>query len=158
MTHMATAVAEPRSEADPATVGEAFARALAAKDRDRIADLLSDEVDFEALTPRRHWVAGTSAQAVDEVILGHWLGPDDVVLGIRSMTSGRMADRQRVGYCLAVRRDGTDHVLEQQAYYTAEGGRISWIRILCSGYRPAEAAVVHIPDHDRDQQKELHHA
>ena len=98
--------ATPRVER--ATVGEAFARALAAKDRGQLAELLSEEVDFEALTPGRHWVAATSTEAVDEVMLRHWLKPDDVVLEIRSLTSGQVADRQRVGYRLAVRRDGTE--------------------------------------------------
>jgi hypothetical protein len=28
-------------------------------------------------------------------------------------------------------------VVEQQAYYATEGGRIAWMRVLCSGFRPA---------------------
>src|SRR4051812_31067221 len=135
MTEYRSGPAEPTLMEGTATVGEAFARAMAAKDRDQIVDLLSDQVDFQALTPGRHWVAATSAAAVDEVILRHWLRPNDVVIELRSLTSGQVADRQRVGYRLAVHRDGTDHVLEQQAYYLADGQRISWIRILCSGYR-----------------------
>ena len=61
MSEHGTGVAEVTVMDDGTTVGEAFARALAAKDRDRIADLLSDDVDFEALTPGRHWSAATSA-------------------------------------------------------------------------------------------------
>ncbi len=158
MTAIRTGSAEPTLKADRATVGEAFARALAAKDRDRIMDLLTGAVDFEALTPRRHWVAATPAAVVDDVILRHWLTPNDTVLELGSLTTGRVADRERVGYRLTVRRDGTDHVLEQQAYYTTDGRRISWIRILCSGYRPAEAELVHPPEDHRNQQKEMHHA
>lgn len=158
MTQHTARMAQAMSQPEGETVGEAFARALAAKDRRRLTALLSDEVDFEALTPRRHWVATTAAQAVDEVMLRHWLGPDDVVLEVRSLSSGQVADRQRVGYRLAVRRDGGDHVLEQQAYYVADGRQISWIRILCSGYRPAETELVKVPATDPDQQKELHHA
>jgi hypothetical protein len=158
MTQPGTGVADATRRTGGATVGEAFARALAAKDRSQLIGLLSDEVDFEALTPRRHWVAATSTEAVDEVMLRHWLGPDDVVLEIRSLTSGQVADRQRVGYRLAVRRDGLDHVLEQQAYYVADGLRISSIRILCSGYRPAETELVDVHAYHRDQPEELHHA
>jgi len=139
-------------------VGEAFARALAAKDRDRLVDLLTDEVDFEALTPRRHWVAATATDAVDGVMLRHWLGPDDVVLRVGPLISGRVADRQRVGYRLTVRREGSDHVLEQQAYYVSDGQRISWIRILCSGFRPTDNQSAQLPGDHRDRQKELHHA
>lgn len=108
-----TAVSQDAAQrADDATVGEAFAVALAAKDRDRLVALLADRIDFEALTPRRHWVATTSTEAVDDVILGHWLRPDDVVREVRSVTSGQVADAERVGYRLVVRRDDQDLVLE----------------------------------------------
>lgn len=140
------------------TVGEAFARALAARDRAGLVALLTEDLDFEALTPRRHWVATTASQAVDEVMLRHWLGPDDVVLSVGSISSGRVVDRQRVGYRLAVRRDGQDHILEQQAYYVSDGRQISWIRILCSGYRPADVELVNVPGEHRDQQKEMQDA
>lgn len=140
------------------TVGEAFARALAARDRAGLVALLTENLDFEALTPRRHWVAATASQAVDEVMLRHWLGPDDVVLSVGSISSGRVVDRQRVGYRLAVRRDGQDQILEQQAYYVSDGRQISWIRILCSGYRPADVQLVNVPGEHRDQQKEMQDA
>ena len=42
-----------------ASVGERFAQALAAKDRAALIALLADPVDFQALTPRRHWQAVT---------------------------------------------------------------------------------------------------
>jgi len=29
------------------------------------------------------------------------------------------------------------HLVEQQAYYSTTDGRISWMRVLCSGFRPA---------------------
>ena len=57
MTQQATGAAEATSGLDEATVGEAFAHGLAAKERGRLVSLLSDEVDFQTLTPRRHWVA-----------------------------------------------------------------------------------------------------
>ena len=37
------------------TVGEQFARALAAKDFGRVAELLHPEIDFRGMTPRRFW-------------------------------------------------------------------------------------------------------
>ncbi len=57
-----------------ATTGEQFARALAAKDGAALRALLADTLDFQALTPGRHWQAATSRQAVEEIILGHWFG------------------------------------------------------------------------------------
>ena len=153
MTRQSSSIQQPVRHA-ATTVGEDFALALAAKDRDRLVDLLTFEVDFQALTPGRHWVAATAAQAVDEVMLRHWLRPADTVLAVRSLTRGRVADRQRVGYRLAVLRDGVAQVLEQQAYYAADGHRIGWIRILCSGYRPD----VQIPATEHHQSKEIRHA
>lgn len=140
MAQHATVTAHGGRGAGRPTAGEEFARAFAAKDRDRLIELLSDGVDFEALTPGRHWVGSSSAEAVEEIMLRHWLRPDDVVLHVDSVTTGQVGDRQRVGYRLAVRRDGVDHALEQQAYYLTQGQRISWIRILCSGYQAAQVA------------------
>jgi uncharacterized protein YcfJ len=125
------------------TVGEHFARAVAAKDSSRIQSLLADEVDFVALTPRRHWTASTPREAVDEIILKHWFRPDDDIHEIRSVSVGQVADLQRVSYRFGIRRDGQEHVLEQQAYYSSDGERITWMRIVCSGYRPAESAQTH---------------
>lgn len=158
MNQHGTDVAEATQRMARDRVGAAFARALAAKDRAGLIALLAEDLDFEALTPRRHWVAVSAIQAVDEVMLRHWLGPEDVVLGVGSLTSGRVVDRQRVGYRIAVRSDGQDYVLEQQAYYVSDGQQISWIRILCSGYRPAETELRTTPGDDRDIQKEIHNA
>ena len=112
------------------TVGEQFAVALAAKDSNRMRALLADPVDFQALTPGRHW------QAVDAIILGIWFGPNDDIHELRAVSCGQVADRERVTYRLGVRRDHREYVVEQQAYYDSDGARINWIRLLCSGYRP----------------------
>jgi hypothetical protein len=39
---------------------------------------------------------------------------------------------------MRVRRSGGDHLVEQQAYYSTESGRITWMRVLCSGYQPVQ--------------------
>ena len=48
------------------TAGEHFARALAAKDSAALCALLADPVDFQALTPGRHWQATTGRQVAAE--------------------------------------------------------------------------------------------
>ena len=55
--------------------GERFARALAAKDSGVLCALLADPVDFQALTPGRHWQASTGRQAVEEIILAAGSAP-----------------------------------------------------------------------------------
>jgi hypothetical protein len=36
-----------------------------------------------------------------------------------------------------VRNDDGQNLVEQQAYLSERDGRIGWLRIMCSGYRPA---------------------
>ncbi len=93
------------------TLGERFAQALGRKDQDALCALLADTIDFQALTPRRHWQAAT----------------------------GQVVDCEHVAYRLRVRTDGRDHLVEQQAYYRTDGRRITWMRVLCSGYQPLPA-------------------
>jgi ketosteroid isomerase-like protein len=134
----------PRSATDggpPATAsaGERFARALAAKDADALCALLADQVDFQALTPGRHWQAGTARQAVREIILARWFGEGDDITELCSAAAGRVLDREHVAYRVRVRRSGHDYLVEQQAYYLTDGPRITWMRVLCSGYQPVPA-------------------
>ena len=49
--------------------------------------------------------------------------------------TGSVADRDRVGYRLRVTNSGGVFLVEQQAYFGVESDRITWLRILCSGYR-----------------------
>ena len=121
------------------TAGERFARALAAKDSGALCALLGDPADFQALTPGRHWQAGTPGQAVREIILAKWFGEGDDITDLCSVTSGQVLDRQHVAYRVRVRRSGRDYLVEQQAYYLTEGPRITWMRVLCSGYQPLPA-------------------
>ena len=132
-TPVADAVA---ADVAAATAGERFARALAAKDSGALCALLADPVDFQALTPGRHWQAGTGRQAVEEIILAYWFGLGDEITELCSVVNGRVLDREHVAYRVRVRRAGQDYLVEQQAYYRTEGPRITWMRVLCSGYQP----------------------
>jgi hypothetical protein len=127
----------PRSATDAA--GVRFAAALAAQDAAGLRSVLADVVDFEGLTPGRHWQAGTGRQAVEDVILGRWFGPGRAVTELCWVTTGAVAGRDHVAYRLRVREADRDYLVEQQAYYQTAGDRISWVRILCSGYQPVDA-------------------
>jgi hypothetical protein len=129
-----------------ASVGERFVRAIVAKDIDGLHRVLADPVDFQALTPGRHWQAGRPAEVAGEIVLGRWFGTGDDIVELCSMQAGRVADREHLAYRLRVRRAGRDYLVEQQAYYDADGPRISWLRLLCSGYQPVTAEVA--PDQD----------
>lgn len=121
-------------------VGEEFVRALAAKDGAALRAVLADPIDFAALTPGRHWTASAPDEVVIEIILGKWFGPGDEIVAVESTGGDSLPDREHLRYRLRVRRDGQDHLVEQQAYYnTAAGPRggqqINWLRVLCSGYQ-----------------------
>ena len=113
-----------------------FARSLAAKDFRRILDLMHPEIDFQGLTPRRHWEATDPATAVSEV-LRVWFGDSDEKEALEQLQSDSFADRERVGYRFSVRKPEGLFLIEQQVYLSARDGKIGWMRVLCSGYRPA---------------------
>jgi hypothetical protein len=119
-------------------LGEQFAASLAKKDRAALFALLADEMDFRAMTPGRFWEASTPTDVVDDVILGHWFEPSDHIEALESVETAEIADRTRVGYLLKVRNDDGMHLVEQQAYLAEQDGRISWLRVMCSGYRPID--------------------
>jgi hypothetical protein len=117
------------------TLGESFARALGAKDFERVGQLLHPEVDFRGLTPGRSWDAQGAEQVVGEV-LTRWFEPSDEIERVQQVQSDAFADRGRVGYRFAGRNGDGPFVVEQQAYYAERDGRIGWMRIVCSGFRP----------------------
>lgn len=117
-------------------VGTRFAEALAAKDRDALLALLHPEVEFRAMTPRRFWEADSATEVVDDILLGTWFEPTDHIDELESVAGGEVVDRNRVGYRLRVTNDDGTSAVEQQAYYDVADGQITWLRIMCAGYRP----------------------
>lgn len=115
------------------TLGESFARALAAKDHVRVLELLHPDVDFRAMTPSRVW----EAEEPDDVVkaLRFWFDDGDVIDRIEVLETDHFADRERVGYRLRVTSEDGVHLVEQQAYLSELDGRIGWLRIMCAGYR-----------------------
>ncbi|GIL34657.1 hypothetical protein PDTK01_07330 [Phycicoccus sp. DTK01] len=118
------------------TLGPRLAAAIAAKDPDTVRALVAPDVDFRGLTPGRAW-EGTGAEALVEVLFGAWFEPSDEVRALLDVTVGApVEDTERVSYRLALRNGDGDFTAEQQAYYRTEGERITYLRVLCSGFRP----------------------
>jgi hypothetical protein len=137
------AIGDRRSEtwAMPDELGQRFARALAEKDRAGLLDLLDPHVDFRGLTPNQVWEADSAVQLVDDIILGAWFEDDDHIDALEDVQLGSVIDRHRVSYRLgAVTPDGP-FVVEQQAYFDTSGDRITWLRILCSGFQAVDAPL-----------------
>jgi hypothetical protein len=121
------------------SLGEAFAQALSRKDFDEVSRLLHPQVDFRGLTPGRMWEASDARTVVDDV-LTTWFEPSDEIERLVSTQTDAFADRARVGYRLEGRNPDGPFVVEQQAYYGERDGRIGWMRVVCSGFRPRAQA------------------
>jgi hypothetical protein len=126
------------STAPASTLGTAFAESLMAKDFERLESLLDDEIDFRALTPNRQWEATSAKQAVSDVVRT-WFDDDvefNEPLMIETDDDGGCA---RVGYRFRGHEGERPFVVEQQAFYETRDGRISWMRLVCSGLRTIPA-------------------
>lgn len=115
-------------------LGAEFARALAAKDFERMTELLDPELDFRGVTPRKFWEAGNPGELVDGV-LRQWFKDADEIEAVEKLETDSFADRERVGYRLRVRREDGTFLIEQQLFISERSGRIAWIRSVCSGFR-----------------------
>ena len=99
-------------------------------------ELFAPDVDFEAMTPRRTWKA-SDPEAVVSIVFDNWFEDSDHVEALEAVDTDGFADRQRVGYRLSVSNPEGRFLVEQQAYLSECDGQIAWMRVLCSGYRPA---------------------
>jgi hypothetical protein len=118
------------------TLGEQFAHAVAAKDDAAVLELLHPELDFRAMTPARFWEAAEPKDVVD--ILATWFGNRGTLEQVVQVDTDRFADRERVGYRLQFRDGDAVQLVEQQAYLSERDGKIGWLRIMCTGFRPVE--------------------
>jgi hypothetical protein len=130
-----SSVTDPAVLAAETTLGARFAQALGRKNWDAITELVDPDVDFQGLTPRSVWEASDAHTLVDGV-LRQWFEDSDMIEEIASIETDAFADRQRVGYRFLGHNPDNRFVVEQQVYYTEKDGRINWMRVLCSGYRP----------------------
>jgi hypothetical protein len=109
---------------------------MAAKDAQGIVEVLADDVDFRGLTPNRAWEA-SGADAVVEIILGSWFELKDELDELLEVRTDRVSDRQSVAYRIRGHNPDGPFVVEQNAFLAERDGRIEWLRVLCSGFRPA---------------------
>lgn len=115
-------------------VGRAFAEALGHKDFSAVKGLLDEQIDFRGLTPRRVWEASDPGTLVEDVFK-HWFEESDDLEEILAIETDAFANSRRVAYRFRGHNPDGPFVVEQQAYYTEKDGRISWMRVLCSGFR-----------------------
>ena len=68
------------------------------------------------------------------MILGTWFSSERTITRILRLDSDTVGTVSRVGYRFQAELPDGDFVIEQQAYFKAVNCRISWLRILCSGF------------------------
>ncbi len=118
------------------TLGSEWARALSEKDFDGLAELLHPQIDFRALTPRRSWEAD-DPEALITGVLRVWFDDSDEIETLERVETDAFSDRERVGYRFRGHNADGPFVVEQQAYLAQRDGKIGWMRVICSGFRPA---------------------
>ena len=97
--------------------------------------VLADDVDFRAMTPGRFWESTSAVEVIDDVILGRWFTPSDHLDALEHVDTGAVEGREKVTYLLRGHNGDGAFVVEQHAYYDVSDGRITWLRVACSGYR-----------------------
>ena len=88
------------------------------------------------MTPSRTWEASDREELIS-ILFESWFEPTDEIEALESLESDTVADRERVGYRFSVTNPDGRHVVEQQAYLSERDGQIGWMRVVCSGFRPA---------------------
>ena len=114
----------------------AFVDAIVARDFPRARGLLHPEIDFRAMTPNRVWEADGPA-GVEEVLRAWFEHPDRTVERVDSAESGSVGDTLRVGWSVYGSSADGPFIYEQQAYVREDDGQVVWMRVMCSGPRPA---------------------
>jgi hypothetical protein len=125
---------DPGAATTDERAGPAFAHALAARDFDKLQSLLHTEVEFRALTPRRSWEADGDSPTVD--LFRNWFDEATVIERVEHVGLDAVGDRQHLVYRFSGHDDEAPFVIEQHVYFTERDGRIDWMRMMCSGFRP----------------------
>jgi len=114
-------------------LGEQLATAIATRDRAALRALFTTPVRFTAVTPRRFWDAETPVE-IEDVVFGHWFPDDVAVTDVRMLERDPVQHTATLGYRLAADTPAGPTVVEQVGYYQVTDGRISTLRLVCSGF------------------------
>jgi hypothetical protein len=118
--------------------GTRFIAALADRDFSQLADTLTRDVQIRALIPPGLVeISGAEAAAAK---FSSWFGDAEEFELVRSGTDA-FADRGHVFYQLRVKKPGgAPKLLEQHLLCAFEGDQVRAFDLVCSGFRPDEAA------------------
>ncbi len=120
----------------PASATDGFVDAILARDFSRARGLLHPDIDFRAMTPNRVWEA-SGPVGVEEVLRAWFEHPERDVERVDPIEPASIEDTMRVGWRVYGLGSDGPFVYEQQAYVREDDGRVVWLRVMCSGPRPA---------------------
>jgi TusA-related sulfurtransferase len=113
-------------------------QALAARDRPGLLAGLADDVRLRAQLPRRD-VERIGAGAVADELLGWFDDVPEIV--VQRAQAQPLADLWHAEFRFGLRGLTPEQVVEQHWYCTVEDGRVTALRLICSGFRPLPSAV-----------------
>jgi hypothetical protein len=117
----------------PIPAGAKFIRALAARDFTAAQATLAPDIQFKGHTPSMGFVERTDSEAVMS-LMREWYATAEA---LEDLDTGRIGQRQHVGYRIRWKADEGPMVFEQQAYYDVDDrGQISRWQFVCSGDQP----------------------
>jgi ketosteroid isomerase-like protein len=119
----------------PTSVTADLLEAIVARDFSRAQTLMHPEVEFRAMTPKRTWEAD-DPEAVEKVLRAWFEHPEREVERVEPTEPGAVEDTERVGWRVYGCDASGGFVFEQQAFLRENGGRVVWMRVMCSGPRP----------------------
>jgi hypothetical protein len=73
---------------------------------------------------------------IDDVVLGTWFASCDSMELVEAAGTGAIGDRHGFSYRLRGTNGDGRFVIEQRAYADVADGKITWMRVLCSGFQP----------------------
>ena len=117
------------------SIGSRFLDAIAAKDREGLADLLDADVGFRGLTPHEAFEAN-DPDGVIAILLGSWFEPEDHVKEVLELSTDPVAGRVQLRYRLRAESGGDTYLVDQQGYFDVVDGRITRMSLVCAGFQP----------------------
>jgi hypothetical protein len=133
---MTTLAATTTATATPAVVTAQFISALAARDLDRIAELLDPDVWFRIVLPREI-VEHRDASGVLARFRDWYVTPVEAELVAADHHT--MAGREYLSYRFRLRpawEPDRWHLIEQSGYVRVRDGRIRRLDLVCTGFHP----------------------
>lgn len=91
--------------------------------------------NFRAMTPNHTWEGQTPTAVIDDVVLGTWFSSSDFTELVEAAATGVIGQRHGFIYRLRGTNGNGSFVIEQHAYAEVAQGKITWMRVLCSGFQ-----------------------